>query len=100
MSHLRPDCDDDTPTWWVYLLACENGRTYAGVALNVEERFKTHVEGKGAKFTRANRPISILGKRAFPTQSEALRAEYALKQLERDEKLQWAQSNPPSLQAR
>jgi putative endonuclease len=77
-------------TWWVYLLACRGGRTYAGIAIDVKARFLLHRTGKGAKFTRANPPRKILGAQAFPNRSEALKAEYALKQLNRSEKLAWA----------
>jgi putative endonuclease len=80
----------NSASWWLYLLACKDGRTYAGIAIDVRARFKLHSDGKGAKFTRANRPLSILGAQRFDTKSEALKAEYALKQLERPEKLRWA----------
>lgn len=76
--------------WWLYLLACADGRTYAGVALDVEARFRMHLRGKGARFTRANPPIRILGAQPFATKSQALQAEHALKRLQRDEKLRWA----------
>jgi putative endonuclease len=77
-------------SWWLYLLACAGGRTYAGIARDVESRFRAHVAGKAAKFTRANRPLRILGAQEFASRSEALKAEYALKQLRRPEKLAWA----------
>jgi putative endonuclease len=77
--------------WWLYLLACRDGRTYAGIALDVEARFAAHVAGKASKFTRANPPLRILGAQAFATKSEALRAEHALKQLTPAGKLAWAQ---------
>jgi putative endonuclease len=83
-------------TWWLYLLACSDGRTYAGVALNVAARFQLHVEGKGAKFTRSNPPLAILGAQPFPDKSSALQAEYALKQLDRVAKLDWATHWPYS----
>jgi putative endonuclease len=77
-------------SWWVYLLACVGGRTYAGIARDVDARFQAHVAGKAARFTRANRPLRILGAQEFASRSEALKAEYALKQLRRPEKLAWA----------
>ena len=80
-------------SWWVYLLACAGGRTYAGIARDVQARFQAHVAGKAAKFTRANRPLKVLGAREFPTRSEALKAEYALKQLRRPDKLAWARES-------
>jgi putative endonuclease len=81
-----------TQCWWVYLLVCRDGRTYTGIAIDVAARFEAHVSGKGAKFTRSNPPVRVLGSRAFATKSEALKAEAALKKLERPEKLAWAQS--------
>jgi putative endonuclease len=77
--------------WWLYLLACADGRTYAGIALDVTERFRVHAAGKGSKFTRANPPLRILGAQPFADRSQALQAEYALKRLERPDKLRWAQ---------
>lgn len=85
---------DATTTWQLYLLACRDGRTYAGIALDVHARFRAHVAGKGGKFTRANPPVAILGAQVFATKSEALKAEHALKKLNRTEKLQWARTRP------
>jgi putative endonuclease len=85
--------------WWLYLLACADGRTYAGIALDVAERFQVHVCGKGSKFTRANRPLRILGAQPFASRSAAQQAEYALKQLEKPGKLQWARRWPYAVAA-
>lgn len=80
--------------WWLYLLACADGRTYAGIALDVAARFRLHVAGKAAKFTRANRPVRVLGARPFNSRAQALQAEHALKQLTRPAKLLWARRWP------
>jgi putative endonuclease len=76
-------------TWWLYILECHTGALYAGIAKDVDARFEAHINGTGAMFTRLNRPIRILGKAALRTKGQALRAEYALKQLRRSEKLEW-----------
>lgn len=83
---------DDPPLWWLYLLACKDGRTYAGIALDVDARFQLHLSGKGARFTRANPPVEVLGVQSFATRSDALKAEAALKKLPRKERLAWARS--------
>ena len=83
-------------SWWLYLLACQDGRTYAGIAIDVQARFRLHLSGKGAKFTRSNPPVAILGMRSFASRSEALQAEYALKQLPLPQKLSWARDYPAS----
>jgi putative endonuclease len=75
--------------WWLYVLECHSGVLYTGIAKNVEARFDAHRNGKGAKFTRLNRPVAILGKASLRTRGQALRAEYALKQLSRADKLRW-----------
>lgn len=80
----------ETVTWWLYLLACKDGRTYAGITIDVDARFRVHASGKGSKFTRANPPLAILGAQQFATKSEALQAEAALKKLPRPKKLLWA----------
>jgi putative endonuclease len=84
--------------WWLYLLACTDGRTYAGIALDVAARFRVHAAGKGSKFTRANRPLRILGAQPFATRALAQQAEHALKRLERPEKLEWALRWPHPVQ--
>ena len=75
--------------WWLYVLECHSGMLYTGIAKDVDARFDAHRNGKGAKFTRLNRPVAILGKTRLATKGRALRAEYALKQLPRAGKLRW-----------
>ena len=81
--------------WWLYLLGCRDGRTYAGIATDVAARFAAHSSGKGAKFTRSNPPVRVLGAQAFASKSEALKAEAALKKLHRTQKLVWARKCAP-----
>lgn len=69
---------DDRP-WWVYVLMCFNGRIYIGMALDVECRFLQHVAGRGALFTRINRPYCIMAVREFSMRLYAAREERALK---------------------
>jgi putative endonuclease len=75
------------PPYWLYLLECEDGAYYAGIALDVEQRFFRHVFGLGAKFTRARPPVRVLAAREYANKGEALRAELQLKALRRGEKL-------------
>jgi putative endonuclease len=84
-----------TQCWWLYLLVCRDGRTYAGIATHVAARFAAHSSGKGAKFMRSNPPVRVLGAQAFASKSEALKAEAALKKLDRTEKLAWARKCAP-----
>jgi putative endonuclease len=67
--------------WYVYLILCRNGAIYTGIALSVTARYAQHVEGKGARYTRANPPRRLLGKFVCPNQSTASRMEAAIKNL-------------------
>ena len=76
-------------TWWLYVLECRGGVLYIGIAKDVDTRFKAHMRGAGAMFTRLNRPVRVMGKAALGTKGEALRAEFALKQMNRAQKVRW-----------
>lgn len=89
-----------SPPYWLYLLECEGGVLYAGIALDVERRFFQHVFGRGARFTRARPPIRVLAAREYPDKGAALRAELQLKALPRAEKLPFFQPTAASSRAR
>lgn len=72
--------------WFLYLLECANGSYYAGITTDVAARFRAHQQGKGARYTRANPPIKILAQAEYVDRSAASKAEWALKQLPREEK--------------
>jgi putative endonuclease len=80
--------------WFVYVLECRGGVLYTGIAKDVDARFAAHLKGTGARFTRSNPPLRILGAQPFADRSQALRAEHALKRLEKPDKLRWAQQWP------
>jgi putative endonuclease len=84
----------DSKPWWVYVLLCQDGRTYTGMAQNVEKRFKEHAKGRGAVFTRINKPLCIVAARPFPDRSSASREERALKKAGRYWIKRWSQKNP------
>jgi putative endonuclease len=71
----------------LYVLECADGTLYTGVALDVVERFIKHLLGLGAAYTRSHPPLRVLACRSYPSKGDALRAEYALKQLPRNRKL-------------
>lgn len=72
--------------WFLYLIECVNGAYYAGITNDVEKRYATHVAGRGARFTRANPPVRLVGSRLFDDRHEAARAEWRIRQLPRDKK--------------
>ncbi len=88
IKFVLPPLPDPLPSpYWLYLLECEGGVYYAGIALDVEQRFYQHVFGRGAKFTRAWAPLRVLAARAYPSKGDALRAELRLKAMPRGAKL-------------
>ena len=64
---------------FVYILQTERNTLYCGYTDDIEKRYQAHLEGKGAKYTRANKPIKILWQKEFNTKSEALKEEYRIK---------------------
>jgi putative endonuclease len=77
---------------YVYIVQCANGAFYTGYSKNVKQRIIVHNAGKGGRYTRANRPVELLACCQFQSKSEALRAEYAIKQLPRHRKLTFIQN--------
>lgn len=73
--------------WFVYLLRCVDDSLYCGITNNLEKRIITHNKGKGAKYTKGRRPVVLLKYFELETKSEALILEYRIKQLPRQEKI-------------
>lgn len=69
-----------------YVLECGDGSYYAGYTNNLEHRVRVHNEGKGAKYTRAKRPVRCIYYEEYETKRAAMQAEYEFKQLTRDAK--------------
>ena len=72
--------------YYAYILLTERNTYYCGYTDNVEKRYKAHIEGTGAKYTRANKPIKLLWTAEFETKSEAMKEEARIKKLSREEK--------------
>ena len=71
---------------YMYVLECADGSLYTGYAVDVHARLAVHNAGKGAKYTRARLPVSLLAYAEFATKHDAMHAEYVFKQLTRHEK--------------
>jgi putative endonuclease len=76
-THETPDA----MPWFLYLIECADGSLYTGIATNVDARFVAHANGKGARYTRARKPLRVAASFELAGRSEALRAEYRVKQL-------------------
>jgi putative endonuclease len=71
---------------FVYILKCRDNTLYTGYTTDVEKRCAVHNKGKGAKYTRPRRPVKVVHVEEFDTKSEALKREYAIKQMTRRQK--------------
>ena len=71
---------------FVYLVRCADGTFYAGYAEDVQKRVAAHNAGRGAKYTRARRPVTLVYTEELPDKSQALRREAQLKKLTHAEK--------------
>lgn len=72
---------------YTYILECKDGTYYTGWTNNLEKRMKEHNEGKGAKYTKARRPVELVYFETFESKIDAMKREYAIKQMKRSEKI-------------
>lgn len=80
--------------WYVYLLRCADDTLYAGCTTDPQRRLEQHNAGRGAKYTRARRPVTLVYVEQAEDHSQALRREAALKRLSRKEKLALIAASP------
>lgn len=75
-------------SYFVYILQCSDETLYTGIAKDVNTRLEEHNSSpKGAKYTKARRPVELVYSEKYENRSEALKREYAIKQLSREKKL-------------
>ena len=72
---------------YTYILKCADGTFYTGWTNNIEKRVLAHNAGRGAKYTKARRPVELVYLEEFSIKEEAMRREYQIKQLSRQEKI-------------
>ena len=73
-------------TWHIYLLRCANGDLYTGISTDVRRRLQQHADNRGARSLRGKGPLQLVFRRAVGNRSQALRLEYRVKQLSRQQK--------------
>ncbi len=71
---------------YVYMLRCADSSLYTGWTNDLKRRVKAHQEGKGAKYTRSHAPVELVYSEELPDKTEALKREYAIKQMTREQK--------------
>lgn len=81
------NCYNEPMPYQVYILRCKDGTLYTGITNNLPARFLAHKKGVGAKYTKAHPPEKIVYQENKRTKGLALKLEYRIKQLSREQKL-------------
>lgn len=71
---------------YAYMLRCSDNSIYSGYTTDPHRREKVHNIGKGAKYTRTRLPIKLVYFEEFDNKIDAMKREYAFKQLTHKEK--------------
>ena len=72
--------------YFVYMVRCADGTLYTGYARDPAARVEVHNSGKGAKYTRARLPVSLVYSEQCESLSAALKRERQLKPWSRAQK--------------
>ena len=71
---------------YTYIVKCSDGTFYTGWTNDLTRRMEAPNQGRGAKYTKARRPVTLIYYETFETKEEAMKREYAIKRLSRKEK--------------
>lgn len=74
-------------SWFVYIVKCKDNTLYTGITNNLQNRINTHNLGKGSKYTRARRPVTLVYSETHSNKSGASKREAQIKSLSRFQKL-------------
>lgn len=78
---------------YTYILRCSNNSLYTGWTNDLEKRVAAHNAGRGAKYTRAHRPVTLVYQECFETKEEAMKREAAIKKMSHSQKEQLIQAS-------
>ena len=73
-------------THFFYILKCSDGSFYVGSTTNLENRVKTHNQGKGATYTSKRRPVQLVYHEQFKSFDDAVQRERQVKKWSRAKK--------------
>jgi len=82
------------PTWSLYIIRCSDNSLYTGIATDIGRRLAEHRKkgGKGAKYLRGRKPLTLVYTKPAGTRSEALIMECRVKKMSKKEKEQLIQT--------
>ena len=87
MGAVIPEAGSGDKACYVYILRCADGTLYTGWTTDPVRRLREHNRGKGAKYTRSRRPSELIYQERYDSRQEAMRREWEIKHLTREEKL-------------
>ena len=73
--------------WFVYIIECLDGTYYTGSTNDIEKRFKSHIDGRGAKYTKSHKPLKLIYQEEFKAKSAAMKREWEIKKLSKNQKI-------------
>ena len=75
-------------SYFIYIVKCNDNTLYTGITKDLNRRVYEHNNSnKGAKYTKARRPVKVVYKENAINRSVASKREYEIKQLKREDKL-------------
>ena len=77
---------EQSDRWTVYIVRCADNTLYTGIAKDLGLRLEQHNRGDGAKYTRSRLPVELVYSESSASRSAALKREYVIKRLEREQK--------------
>ena len=74
--------------WHLYMVRTNHGQLYTGITQDIARRFMEHQEGgrKASKYLRGKGPLELVFQLEIGSRSSALKAEFALKKLPKQQK--------------
>lgn len=74
--------------WQVYIVRCADDTLYTGITNDLDQRIEAHNEKRGARYTRARLPVTLVYQEEADSRSLASQREIAIKKLSRRQKLE------------
>jgi putative endonuclease len=91
---------EETTMWFVYLLRCSDNSLYCGITNNLNRRINQHnSSSRGAKYTRARRPVILAYSTSVENRSEASKLEAKIKKMTKKQKEEMAERGGHAPQA-
>jgi predicted GIY-YIG superfamily endonuclease len=79
--------------WLLYILKCGDNTLYTGITTDLPRRVRQHNDGTASRYTRSRLPVTLMFSEPCRSRSQALKKEYAMKQLSRNEKKAYIRDN-------